>query len=368
MKVALRLILSLISIVALVAFLFSVWQARHEEQRLKSDLERRSSIIADSLKLSVEPLLLTDDTKYLQRIVDRFSNRERLVGIAVHDVQNNLILASTDLKSKLQENPNIIAPNIQEAERMNADYGESINFGKQQLYAYSVPLLSNEKISHVLTLFHDSDYIQERVRRMWISSFWRAGTQAFLIALVTAFLVYLNIMTPIRRTTEWIKKVRKGEVPEKLDPKGQQLLGPLANEITKMAKSLEMARLSAEEEARLRLTTDSRWTPERLKEFVREKLHGKPLFVISNREPYMHIHKGKEIECIVPASGLVTAIEPVLKACGGTWIAQGSGSADRETVDRDDKLKVPPEEPQYILKRIWVDKKLEDGFYSGFSN
>ncbi len=368
MKVALRLIFSLITIVALVAFSFSVWQARQEELRLKNELERRASIIADSLKMSVEPLLLTEDTKYLQRIVDKFSNREKLVGIAVHDIQENLILASTDLKPKLDGNPKILAPNIQEVERMNTEQGDFINFGKEQLHAYSVPLLSNEKISHVLTLFHDSAYIQERVRRMWINSFWRAGIQAFLIALMTAFLVYLNIMTPIRRTTEWIKKVRKGEAPEKFDLKGQQLLGPLANEITKMAKSLEMARLATEEEARLRHTTDSRWTPERLKEFVREKLQGKPLFVVSNREPYMHMHKAKEIECIVPASGLVTAIEPVLKACGGTWIAQGSGSADRETVDKDDKLKVPPEEPQYVLKRIWVDKELEKGFYSGFSN
>ncbi len=368
MKVALRMIFSLIAIVALVAFSFSVWQARQEEQRLKSDLERRSSIIGDSLKISVEPLLLTDDTNYLQRIVDKFSNREKLVGIAVHDIQNNLILASTDLKSDLLENSNIIASNIQEVERMNAEYGGFVKFGKEQLYAYSVPLLNNEKLSHVLTLFHDSSYIQERVHRLWVNSFWRAGTQAFLIAIVTAMLVYLNIMTPIRRTTEWIKKVRKGESYEKFDLQGQQLLGPLAKEITRMAKSLEMARLAAEEEARLRHTTDSRWTPERLKEFVRERLQGRPLFVVSNREPYMHMHKGKEIECIVPASGLVTAIEPVLKACGGTWIAQGSGDADRETVDKDDKIKVPPEEPQYVLKRIWVDKKLEEGFYSGFSN
>ncbi|HBR14397.1 MAG TPA: trehalose-6-phosphate synthase [Candidatus Omnitrophica bacterium] len=368
MKVALRLIFSLIAIVAIVAFSFSAWQAQQEELRLKNDLERRASIIAESLTMSVEPLLLMDETNYLQRIVDKFSNRERLVGIAVHDIRGTLIIASTDLQSLLRDSPKILASNIQEVERMNAQQGEFINLDNQNLHAYSVPLLNNEKATHVLTLFHDASYIQERVHRIWVNSFWRAGTQALLIAIVTAFLVYLNIMTPIRKTTEWIKKVRKGETSEKFDPQGQQLLGPLAKEITRMAKSLEMARLSAEEEARLRHTTDSRWTPERLKEFVRERLQGKPLFVVSNREPYMHIRKGKEIECIVPASGLVTAIEPVLKACGGTWIAQGSGSADRDTVDKDDKLKVPPEEPQYVLKRIWVDKKLEDGFYSGFSN
>ena len=368
MKTLLRLILSLIFIVAVVAFSFSFWQARQEEVRLKNELERRASIVADSLTMSVEPLLMADDRKYLQRIVDKFSNRERLVGIAIHDVQGNLILASSDLQPKLEGNPGMIAPNIQEVERLNTEQGNFISFGKQQLHAYSVPLLGNEKTSHVLTLFHDSAYIQERVRRMWITSFWRAGVQSLLIALMTAFLVYLNIMTPIRRTTEWIKKVRQGEAPETFDPKGQQLLGPLANEITKMAKSLEMARLAAEEEARLRHTTESLWTPERLKEFVRDKLKGRPLFVVSNREPYMHIKEGKDIKCIVPASGLVTAIEPILKACGGTWIAQGSGNADRETVDQEDKLRVPPEEPHYVLKRIWIEKELEDGFYSGFSN
>ena len=238
MKITLRLIFFLISIVAVVAYSFSFLQARQEEIRLKNELERRSSIVADSLQMSVEPRLMVDDKKYLQRIVDKFSNREKLVGISIHDVQENLILASTDLQPKLQEHPKVIAPNIQEVERLNAEQGNFISFDKQQLHAFSVPLLTNEKISHVLTIFHDAAYIQDRVGRIWVNSFWRASIQAFLISLVTMILVYLNIMTPIRKTTEWIKKVRQGEPPEKLDPKGQQLLGPLAKEITKMAKSL----------------------------------------------------------------------------------------------------------------------------------
>jgi trehalose 6-phosphate synthase len=82
----------------------------------------------------------------------------------------------------------------------------------------------------------------------------------------------------------------------------------------------------------------------------------------------MHEKKGNKIECVVPASGLVTALEPVLKACGGTWIAHGSGDADREVVDDQDKIKVPPEEPQYVLKRVWLTKEEEKGYYYGFSN
>jgi trehalose 6-phosphate synthase len=93
-----------------------------------------------------------------------------------------------------------------------------------------------------------------------------------------------------------------------------------------------------------------------------------PLYVISNREPYMHVHRGKAIESIVPASGLVTALEPILRACDGNWIAMGSGDADRETVDEHDRLRVPPEKPEYTLRRVWLTKEEEEGYYYGFSN
>ena len=135
-----------------------------------------------------------------------------------------------------------------------------------------------------------------------------------------------------------------------------------------MAQSISAARASAEEEARLRREGESTWTAERLKEHIRNLLQDRPLFVISNREPYSHVFKGKKVEWLVPASGLVTALEPVLKACGGTWIAHGSGDADREVVDSRDKIRVPPEEPQYLLKRVWLTKEEENGYYYGFAN
>lgn len=370
MKITLRLIFSLVAIVALVAFSFSFWQARQEEERLKNELEKRASFIADSLRVSAEPLLsANDNSQGLQRIVDRFSNRERLVGIDIHDVRGNLIVASTNMHPKGDANYPVLFEGIQEVERLGAEYGGFIKIGKESVYAYAVPLImTGDNATHVLTLFYDVDYIWDRVQRLLINSFWRALIQAFLISLTTFFVIYFNVVTPIKKTTQWIKRIRKGEPSRPLNAREQLLLGPLALEITQMAKSLEMARAAAEEEARLRYSSESRWTPERLKEFVRLKLEDRPLFVVSNREPYMHIKNDKKIECIVPASGLVTALEPVLNACGGTWIAQGSGNADRETVDKNDRIRVPPEEPKYTLRRVWVDKDLEEGFYSGFSN
>src|SRR5271166_1475323 len=82
----------------------------------------------------------------------------------------------------------------------------------------------------------------------------------------------------------------------------------------------------------------------------------------------MHQRNGKTVEVVVPPSGLVTALEPVLNACDGTWIAHGSGDADRETVDQNNRLPVPPDDPRYTLRRIWLSQEEEEGYYYGFAN
>lgn len=368
MRVIIKLIFSLVAVIVLVAFGFAFWQARQEEIRLKTELERRANVIADSLRESVQPLLSSNSSSSLRRIVDKFSNRERLLGVSIHDIYGNLILASPDLEPKLKEEPNLISTHIQNVERLGSEYGAFIRLNKEQVHSYSMPIGVGEKTSYVLTLFHNTSYIRERVERIWENSFWRALIQAFLISLTTLLIVYLSVMTPIRKTTDWIRRVRRGEVAENFDRHNQVILGSLTNEISKMAKSLKMARLSAEEEARLRLSLDTAWTPERLKEWVRVKLQGRPLFVVSNREPYMHFKNGKNVECIVPASGMITAIEPVIGACGGTWIAHGAGDADQEMVDKNARLRVPPEEPRYTLRRVWLSSEEEQGYYYGFSN
>ena len=110
------------------------------------------------------------------------------------------------------------------------------------------------------------------------------------------------------------------------------------------------------------------WTRESLYELVREKLCDYLFIVVSNREPYIHTFSRRKIVSQVPASGLTVALDPVMRACGGTWVAHGSGDADREVVDKDNKVSVPPDEPRYTLKRVWLSKKEENGYYYGFSN
>ena len=82
----------------------------------------------------------------------------------------------------------------------------------------------------------------------------------------------------------------------------------------------------------------------------------------------MHVQRGGSIEAVSPASGLVTAMEPVLRACAGTWIAHGAGNADRQTVDAHDRLGVPPDAPEYTLRRVWLTTQQEERYYYGFAN
>ncbi len=110
------------------------------------------------------------------------------------------------------------------------------------------------------------------------------------------------------------------------------------------------------------------WTKEHLQELVRSELSGRLLVVVSNREPYIHVLSGKQIECTVPASGLTVALDPVMRACGGVWVAHGSGNADQKVVDEKNRVLVPPDEHSYSLRRIWLTKEEEEGYYLGFSN
>ena len=110
------------------------------------------------------------------------------------------------------------------------------------------------------------------------------------------------------------------------------------------------------------------WTKESLNDLVKEKLSAYLFVVVSNREPYIHTFSGRRITFHVPASGLTVALDPVMQACGGTWIAHGSGNADKEVVDKENKISVPPDTPRYALKRVWLSKEEENGYYYGFAN
>ncbi|MBI3087298.1 MAG: trehalose-6-phosphate synthase [Candidatus Omnitrophica bacterium] len=189
-----------------------------------------------------------------------------------------------------------------------------------------------------------------------------------LVVLLVLAVLWWDLIRPLSTIVRWMRRFRFGEpdAPWALPRKG--FLAPLAREARRMAQSLVAARAAAAEEARLRNAGESRWTPDRLREHVRTALKGRPLVVVSNREPYVHVRQDRQIRCLTPPGGLVTAMEPVLRACSGTWIAAGTGEADRDTADAHGRLRVPPDAPLYTLRRIWLTPEEEQGHYYGFAN
>ncbi len=366
MKITIRLIISLLVVVALTAVIFSFYQVRAERIRLTSEMERRAVVLAESLEESVIPLVQSNSLEKLGRLVERFGNRERIEGVAVLDGQGNVIVSTAWLKSHIpQPLPQAVTST---AEKRPIDGVLSIE-GKKT-YIYVVPLSAEEQLIGSLALFYDASYIAVRLEGIWKDNLLRFLTLSVLIAVITLLVIRWSITGPIANFAAWMRELRteKSKIIQPAVCVRGDILAPLITEAAQLAKSLATARARAEEEARLRVQAESLWTANRLKEHMRVELGGKKLFLISNREPYMHVKDGRNRKCITPAGGLVTALDPVMRICDGVWIAQGSGEADRDVVDADDRLRVPPEEPAYTLRRVWLTKEEEDGYYYGFSN
>src|SRR5207245_5581919 len=155
-------------------------------------------------------------------------------------------------------------------------------------------------------------------------------------------------MSPSSKAAQWLKALRSGRSGEVRAPRSE-LLGPLAKEMEGVVKSLQEARAAAEREAHLRETAESLWTSDRLSVHVRKQLQQRRLVVVSNREPYIHTRQNGNLEIVIPASGLVKALEPILRSCDGTWIAEASGDADREEGAEHDRLRVQSAELKYTM-------------------
>jgi alpha,alpha-trehalose-phosphate synthase [UDP-forming] len=359
-----RLIVSLIVGITLVSLGFSYNEVLREKRLLRGDLERRAEVLSESIAGNVEKSLESASQRGLQKLVQRFGNREHLVGIAVYDRQGKVVAITAELQKTLNATP----ADVTQAMSQNRGQGSFVRLGDDRIHIFALPLHRQDEVIGGLAIVHDVNYIHAQNLRTWREAFVRVLVQVFFIVLITLLIVRWSIAGPIARAAQWMRALRMGRISSSQQMPDLDLFKPLAWEVVTMAESLSQARSAAENEARLREAGESMWTADRLAVQIQTRLHGGRLFVVSNREPYIHQRNGKSLEVNVPPSGLVTALEPVLTACDGTWIAHGSGNADNEVVDTHDRLRVPPENPRYTLRRVWLSKEEEEGYYYGFAN
>jgi alpha,alpha-trehalose-phosphate synthase [UDP-forming] len=364
MRLGTRLSLSLVIAVAMVSLALAFYQTQSTERGLRRDLDRHSQELAESLDKSAAPLVVNGSRGELQALVDRFQNHEGLAGVAIYDAQNQTLAVTSNLAARLPGIP----PAVARATKQGRAESASFPLNGEPTRVFAEPIKSDGATVGSLAIFHDSAYIDKQRTAMW----WRAvasiGMETILIVAVTLLVLRWRLGMPLARLADWLRDLRTGVAPKDLGLPEESVFDPIKREARRLARTLTAARAAAEEEARLRNAAESLWTPERLRISIRNKLDGSRLFAVSNREPYEHVHRGNSVQCLVPASGLVTALEPILRACAGTWIAQGTGDADRETVDKHDRVQVPPDDPQYTLRRVWLTPEEEQGFYFGFAN
>src|SRR5580704_7090332 len=364
MRLSFRLILSLIFAVTIVSILFALYQVQADNRARRNELEKRAQLMAESLQETVQPLLAKGAHGNLQRLMERFGNRERMEGVAIYDAQNKPVLMTSNLAARLGSG----LPPLNKTVFQGNGWGEFFKAGGTRMHLYAVPVHNGDATPGALAVFHDASYIDAQNSKIWRDTFKNVLIQMLLISTITLLIVRWTMERPIKRLAEWLHDLRAGGTEPHPDFPAGDVFKPLTREVTSLAASLRMARASAEEEARLREAGNSLWTAERLRVYQQATLEESRLFVVSNREPYEHVIRGNELEMRVPASGLVTAMEPVLRACDGTWIAHGAGDGDHETVDAHDRLRVPPAEPQYTLRRVWLTREEEERYYYGFAN
>ena len=348
------------------------------------DLNSRGVLVANALSDSVADAVSSDKVGRLRPLFERAAQDERLFAIGLCSPDGRL-LQSTD-----RFPPSLTCARVVElagrTEPRLGLQGGAVHVGVQDILGQRPPPLAvlafeagypvtgedgksaaagsaespaatgSLALVGRLVLVHDLSFIDRRSQ----------DTRRYLIGLIAVLGLVIALITMVVAQLSWRGWVNGARALMR----GEGLLSPIAPvpELAPVAAELRARLRDLEDEYRRSQGPEAEWTADRLRGLLRTQLRGDQVIVVSNREPYIHEHDGGEVIVRRPASGLVTAVEPVMRACSGTWVAHGSGDADREVVGAGDRIAVPPGHHDYWLRRIWLSPEEERGYYYGFAN
>ena len=362
---SLRIGFLIAAIVGVVTGLFAWHQVNGERQIDLEDVNNRAHVLAQQLSVTVEKALaLPENEKARKALRPRLEGYRRLLGYAVFHSDGRLVAAG----KTVAEFSGRLEPVVRRAIQSGAETIEKMRFQGTPLHVLAVPIKKpDQSAGGVLVVVQDISFIDERATERLVQyGFWIVIVTLLVVTLVVGATWFIY-ERPLRKLTDWMRRLRTENVSESPPPGLPSAL--LRSESDRLAASFRAARSTGKRLSLAALHEEQVWTSDRLRAHVVAALgEGQQMIVMSNREPYMHqLHDGKP-KVIVPAGGLVTALDPILQACGGVWIAHGSGDADRKAADEGGQLTVPPYDPHYTLKRIWLTRDEEQGYYYGFSN
>ena len=349
MRLSLRFVLPLLLVLAAVAYGVTQLAEGLMLRWFVRDLDARSALIARTLEDPLPELILAGQRGRVVDLFDRMVRDERLYAVGFCDPGHKLAHRSVTFPAsvsclQLEDKP---GP------------GRVLRLPQGSLHAAVNPV--RDPAGHSLgnlVLLHDMSFIERRTedtRRYLFYLFVALGGMISLMTVAIAQISWWGWVRGLRAmlSGDWLLKATASPGPPELQPVVKDLRA-LVSDLRRDRRSHDESQVS--------------WNPDALRTILREDLRGDEILVVSNRAPYLHNRRDGVVQVQRPASGLVTALEPVMVACSGTWIAHGSGSADKEVVDARDHIAVPPPQPAYDVRLVWLSPEQENGYYYGFSN
>lgn len=346
---AVRFLIALLGGLALLALLGYSVITRTTRDWFESDLALRSRLAVAAARESLQRYW-TDDRAELSTLLANITHDERILGAAACSPQGQLIAETRDYPKEFTC-ASLLARWRGEAPRQPNDWAMTGEHRGHRVHLSAVIVTGPAGPLGAVILVHDLGYLEHReatTRNLLLIGFVILSLGASLVTLLAARFAWQS----------WTRELRRA-----LTGNATQEFRPLIRDVRALAERLAQERA---QEAHA-----GTWSASRLRATLTQHLQGERVVILANREPYVHQTDPEHPERMLvlrPASGLVTALEPVMKACSGVWVAHGSGSADRQVVDAFDRVLVPPFEESYSVRRVWLSEAEEDGYYYGFSN
>lgn len=344
MPVTLRYVFATFIALAAMIFAISPFAGTFVQQWSRRDVELRSVLVFDSMRDELANLLAAGASARINGLFDRLALDERLLAVGFCDSDGSLRYRSRLMPANFS---------CEKVARTSKASFSTIDSDERDVVVASFPVATGKTRGHLI-LLHDLSYAAQRSAqaRTWIA-IALAG-----VALIGAAIASIFALVIVRR---WLQSIRRAIEDVKAGRSG-------GDDSTVFGRQIRDALQELAEATRSIDATHVDWNPEALRLMLETQLPDAEIIVVSNREPYIHNRVNDKVVLQIPASGLVAAIEPVMRACGGVWIAHGSGGADRDVVDAKDRIRVPPASPAYTLRRVWLSEREEEGYYFGFSN
>jgi trehalose 6-phosphate synthase len=320
--------------------------ARTTRGWFESDLALRSQLAVAAARGSLDRSWAVGSQRLGETLRD-ITRDERVMGAAACSLDGEL-LAATESYPPAFSCAWVLGRMRQESGVGAVSWSTTSDLPSGRLHLSASLLTRGNEPLGAVVLIHDMSYLGRReatTRNLLLAAFFVLSLGAALVTLLAARFAW-------RGWTRQLERSLTGEPTREFRP--------LIREVRSLAERLAKER---DQEGQA-----GAWSPARLRSTLTQHLQGERVVILANREPYIHERTPEGIRVLHPASGLVTALEPVMRACSGVWVAHGSGSADRETVDAGDRIRVPPGEESYLLRRVWLSAAEEDGYYYGFAN